>query len=131
MSSKDVLSIAVENSETLEKYNQTINREYISQQDPFFQSVFERAQDVYDYLRVVSNEIVIEEEVLLFNFLYGNNKKVRRISIQLLRGDIDRVELAHLKADKMKELFTAQLLQKDSKIQELKQKDEEITQTLL
>jgi hypothetical protein len=107
MASKDVLSIAVENTETLEKYSRTINPEYISQQDPFFQSVFEGAQDVYEYLRAVGNEIVVEEEALLFSYLYGNNKTTKRISIQLLREDIDRVELAHLKADKMKEHFIA------------------------
>jgi hypothetical protein len=41
MSSEDTLSIAVENTETLEKYSRVINREYISQQDNFFQSIFE------------------------------------------------------------------------------------------
>jgi hypothetical protein len=115
MTSEDVLSIAVENTKTLERYNRTINPEYILQQDHFFQSVFEGAQDVYDDLKAVGNEIVVEEEALLFNYFYGNNKKVRRISIQLLREDIDRVELAHLKADKMKEHFTAQLLQNKSR----------------
>jgi hypothetical protein len=130
MASENMLSVAVENTETLEKYNRTINPEYISQQDPFFQSVLEGAQDVYDYLRALGNEIVVEKEALLFSYRYGNNKKVKRISIQLLREDIDRVELAHLKADKMKEHFTAQLLQKDTEIRELKQKYEEMTQIL-
>jgi hypothetical protein len=41
------------------------------------------------------------------------------------------VELANLKMEKMQEGFTTQLLQKDLEIRELKQKDEEITQTLL
>jgi hypothetical protein len=48
-----------------------------------------------------------------------------------LREANDQVESAHLKADKMREYFTAMLLQKDSEIQELKHKYEEITQTLL
>jgi hypothetical protein len=120
MSAEDVLSIAVENTETLEKYNRVINREYISQQDTFFQANFEEVQDVYDYLNTSFNEIVLEGDILLFNYRYGN--KVKRISIQLLRETIDPVEFAHLKADKMKEHFTALLLQKDIEIAELKQK---------
>jgi hypothetical protein len=128
MAAEDVLSIAVENTETLEKYSRVINREYISQQDIFFQANFEGAQDVCDNLKISFNEIVIEGDTLLFNYMYGNNKKVRIIRIQLLREAIDRAEFAHLKADKMKEHFTAQLLQKDIEIQELKQKYEEIVQ---
>jgi hypothetical protein len=63
--------------------------------------------------------------------MFGNNNRVRRISIQLLREAIDRVEFAHLKADKMREHFTAMLLQKDIEIQELKQKYEEVAETML
>jgi hypothetical protein len=127
MSAEDVLSIAVENTETLEKYSRSINREYISQQDIFFQANFEEVQDVYDYLKISFNEIVIEGDILLFNYRYGNNK-VKRISIQLLRETMDPVEFAHLKADKMKEHFTALLLQKDIEITELKQKYEDMAQ---
>jgi hypothetical protein len=127
MSSEDTLSIAVENTENLEKYNRAINREYISQQDNFFQANFEEAQDVYDYLKISFNEIVIEGDTLFFNYEYGKNK-VKRINIQLLRETIDRVEFAHLKADKMREHFTALLLQKDIEIADLKQKYEEIVQ---
>jgi hypothetical protein len=127
MSAEDVLSIAVENTETLEKYNRVINREYISQQDNFFQANFEGAQYVYDYLKTSFNEIVVEGDTLLFNYEYGKNK-VNRISIQLLREAIDPVEFAHLKADKMKEHFTAQLLQKDIEIAELKQKCQDMIQ---
>jgi hypothetical protein len=125
MSAEDVLSIEVENTETLEKYNRIIDREYISQQDPFFQVNFEEAQYVYDYLKASINEIVVEGDTLLFNYEFGKNR-VRRISIQLLRETIDPVEFAHLKADKMKEHFTALLLQKDIEIAELKQKYEDM-----
>jgi hypothetical protein len=121
MSSEDVLSIAVENTLTLERFSRDINREYISQQDTFFQSVFEGVKDIYEYLRNVVNEIVIEGELLLFDFRYGNNK-VKRIGIQLIREDINEVELANRKMEKMQENFTAQLLQKDIEIKELKQK---------
>jgi hypothetical protein len=127
MSAEDVLSIAVENTETFEKYNRVINREYISQQDPFFQTIFEGAEDVYDFLKASFNEIVVEGDILLFNYRHGNNK-VKRISIQLLREAMDPVEFAHLKADKMKEHFTALLLQKDIEIAELKQKYEDMVQ---
>jgi folate-dependent tRNA-U54 methylase TrmFO/GidA len=123
MSSEDTLSVAVENSHTLQKYSQSINREYISQQDTFFQSVFEEALDIYDYLRTIINEIVIEGELLLFDYRYGKSK-VKRISIQLLKEDIDPVEQAHLRAEKMREHFTAQLFQKDVEIKELQQKYE-------
>jgi hypothetical protein len=91
------------------------------QQDIFFQANFEGAQDVYDYLKISFNEIVVEGDTLFFNYEHGKNR-VRRISIQLLREAMDPIEFAHLKADKMKEHFTALLLQKDSEIQELKQK---------
>jgi hypothetical protein len=121
MSSEDTLSIAVENTETLEKFNRSVDREYVSQQDIFFQANFEGAEDVYDYLKISFNEIVVEGDILFFNYEYGKNK-VKRISIQLLRETIDPVEFAHLKADKMKEHFTALLLQKDIEIEELKQK---------
>jgi FtsZ-binding cell division protein ZapB len=40
------------------------------------------------------------------------------------------VELANLKMEKMQERFTAQLLQKDIEIKELKQKYEEMSQIL-
>jgi hypothetical protein len=69
----------------------------------------------------VINEIVIEGELLLFDYRYGKGK-VKRISIQLLKEDIDPVEQAHLKVEKMREHFTAQLFQKDIEIKELKQK---------
>jgi hypothetical protein len=127
MSAEDVLSIAVENTETFEKYNRVINREYISQQDPFFQGVFEGAEDVYDFLKASFSKILIDGEFLLFDMEYGN-KKIKRISIQLLREAIDPVEFAHLKADKMKEHFTALLLQKDIEIAELKQKYQDMAQ---
>jgi hypothetical protein len=127
MSSEDTLSIAAENTETLEKYNRVIDREYISQQDAFFQANFEEVQDVYDYLKISFNEIVVEGDTLLFNYEYGKNK-IKRISIHLLRETIDPVEFAHLKADKMKEHFTALLLQKDIEIEELKQKYQDMVQ---
>jgi hypothetical protein len=90
MSAEDVLSIAVKNTETLEKYNRAINQEYILQQDTFFQGVFEGAEDVYDYLKTSFNEIVVKGNILLFNYEYGKNK-LRRISIQLLREAIDPI----------------------------------------
>jgi hypothetical protein len=111
MSAEDVLSIAVENTETFEKYSRVINREYISQQDPFFQSIFEGAEDVYDCLKVSFNQILIEGEFLLLDYEHGKNKRIKRISIQLMRETMDPIEFAHLKADKMKEHFTALLLQ--------------------
>jgi hypothetical protein len=40
MSSEDTLSITVENTQTLDRYHRTVDREYISQQDAFFQGVF-------------------------------------------------------------------------------------------
>jgi hypothetical protein len=51
MSPENTLSITIENTDTLERSGQTIDREYISQQDNFFQTVFEGAHDVYDYLK--------------------------------------------------------------------------------
>jgi hypothetical protein len=127
MSAEDTLSIAVENTQTLEKFNRAINREYISQQDTFFQGVFEGAEDVYDCLKASFSQIVIKGEFLIFDMEYGKNKRVKRISIQLLRETMDPIEFAHLKAEKMKEHFTAQLLQKDIEIAELKQKCEDLT----
>jgi hypothetical protein len=127
MSAEDTLSIAVENTETLDRYNRAINCEFISQQDNFFQCVFERAGDVYDCLKASLSQILIEGEFLIFDMEYGKNKRVKRISIQLLRETMDPVEFAHLKADKMKEHFTAQLFQKDIEIAELKQKCEDLT----
>jgi hypothetical protein len=60
MSSEDTLSIAVENTQTLERYNLSIDHDYISQQGIFFQANFEGAQYVYDYLKTSFNEIVVE-----------------------------------------------------------------------
>jgi hypothetical protein len=40
MSSEDVLSIAVDNTQTLERYRRDINQEYIMQQDASFQRIF-------------------------------------------------------------------------------------------
>jgi hypothetical protein len=125
MSSEDVLSIAVDNTRTLERFSRDIDYEYISQQDAFFQTVFEEVSDIYDYLRTVVNEFVVEGELLVFNYRHGNNK-VKKIKIQLIRKDIDRVELANRKIDKMQE----RLLQKDIEIEDLKQKYDEINQIL-
>jgi hypothetical protein len=97
------------------------------QQTNFFQGGFEGGKDVYDFLKVSFSKILIEGEFLLFDMEYGN-KKIKRISIKLLREAIDPIEFAHLKAEKMKEKFTAQLLQKDIEIAELKQKYEDIVQ---
>jgi hypothetical protein len=109
MCSEDMLSIAVENTHSFEKYSRTIDHEYISQQENFFQTVFERVQDIYDYLTASIHEIVIEGEILFFDYEYGKNK-VRRISIQLVKEEVDRVELAHLKVERMEKHFTTQLL---------------------
>jgi hypothetical protein len=68
----------------------------------------------------------MEGDTLLFNYEFSKNR-VKRIRIQLLRETIDPVEFAHLKADKMREHFTALLLQKDIQIQELQQKYEDMT----
>jgi hypothetical protein len=95
MSSEDTLSIAVENTQTLNRYSRAIDREYISQQDTFFQSVFEKAQYVYDYLKTSFNEIIVEGDSLLFNYEIGKNR-FRRISIQLLREAREPAEFAHL-----------------------------------
>jgi hypothetical protein len=45
-----------------------------------------------------------------------------------LREVIDPADFAHLKTEKMKEHFTALLLQKDIEIQELKQKYEDMVE---
>jgi uncharacterized protein YtpQ (UPF0354 family) len=97
MSAEDVLSIAVENTETLERYSRAINREYISQQEPSFQAVFKGASDVYDYLKTSFHKIVVNGDALYFNHDNGNCR-VRRINIQLLREIREPVELEHLKA---------------------------------
>jgi hypothetical protein len=128
MSSEDTLSIVVENTENLEKYSCAINREYILQQEPFFQSIFEGAKDVYDCLKDSFSQILIEGEFILLDYRHEDNNRVRRISIQLFSEATDRIEFSHLNADKMKKHFTAQLLQKDNEIQELKQKYEDIVQ---
>jgi predicted RNase H-like nuclease (RuvC/YqgF family) len=129
MSSEDVLSIAVEKTQTLERFSRGIDQEYISQQDTFFQSVFEGVKEIYDYLKAEINEVVVDGQFLVFNFRYGNNR-VKRIKIQLIREDIDQMELANRKMEKMQERFTTQLLQNDIEIKELKQKYEEVTQIL-
>jgi uncharacterized membrane protein len=129
MSSEEVLSIAVDNTRTLERYSRDIDYEYISQQDTFFQSVFEEVKDIYDYLKSVINEVVVDGQFLVFNYRHGNNR-VKRIKIQLTSEGIDRVELVNRKMEKMQEQLTAQLLQKDIEIKELKQKYEEMTQIL-
>jgi hypothetical protein len=63
------------------------------QQDNFFQSVFEGAHEVYDCLKASINQIVFEGELLSFDYEYGINKKVRRISIQLLKEGAKGIEL--------------------------------------
>jgi hypothetical protein len=78
------------------------------QQDTSFQKIFGSAKDVYDYLRTVINEVVVDENFLVFNYRHRNNR-IKRIKIQLMREDIDRVELANLKMEKMQEPFTTQL----------------------
>jgi hypothetical protein len=108
MSSEDVLSIAIDNTQTLERYSRDINQEYIMQQDTSFQKIFGSAKDVYDYLRTVINEVVVDGNFLVFNYRHRNNR-IKRIKIQLMREDIDRVELANLKMEKMQEPFTTQL----------------------
>jgi hypothetical protein len=129
MSSEDILSIAVDNTRTLERYSRDIDHEYIMQQDASFQRIFEEVKDIYDYLKSVINEVVIDGQFLVFNYRHRNNR-VKRIRIQLIKEDIDRVELTNRKMEKMQELFTAQLLQKDIEIKELKQKYEEMTQII-
>jgi hypothetical protein len=129
MSSEDVLSVAVENTRTLERYSRDINNEYIMQQDASFQRIFREVKDIYDYLRTIVNAIVVDGQFLVFNFRHRNNR-VKRIKIQLIREDIDQMGLANLKMEKMQERLTAQLLQKDIEIKELKQKYEEMTQIL-
>jgi hypothetical protein len=69
------------------------------------------APDVYDYLKASFNQIIVDGDILFFNYEYGKNK-VKRISIQLLRAAINPIEFAHLKVDKMKEHFTTLLIQK-------------------
>jgi peptidoglycan hydrolase CwlO-like protein len=73
------------------------------------------------------NTTVVDGQLLVFNYRHLNNR-VKRIQIQLTKEDIDRVELTNRKMEKMQEQFTAQLLQKDIEIKELKQKYEEMTQ---
>jgi hypothetical protein len=80
MSSEDVLSIAVENTQTLERYSRDINQEYISQQDTFFQEIFEEAKHIYNYLKAVINEVLVDGQFLVFNFRYGIIR-VKRIKI--------------------------------------------------
>jgi uncharacterized membrane protein len=99
------------------------------QQDASFQRIFEEAKDIYDYLKAAISSVVVDGQLLVFNYRHRNNR-VKRIRIQLIREDIDRVELANLKMEKMQERFTAQLLQKDIEIKELKQKYEEMSQIL-
>jgi hypothetical protein len=78
MSSEDVLSIAVEDTQTLERFSRDINQEYIMQQDTSFQRIFEEAKNIYDYLRTVINEVVIDGQFLIFNYRHRNNR-VKRI----------------------------------------------------
>jgi hypothetical protein len=80
MTAEDILSIAVENTETLERYSRDINQEYISQQDTSFQRIFEEPKDVYDYLRTGTNEVVVDGQFLVFNYRHRNNR-VKRIKI--------------------------------------------------
>jgi hypothetical protein len=129
MSSEDVLSVAVENTRTLERYSRDINPEYIMQQDASFQRIFGEVKDIYDYLKAEINEVVVDGQFLVFNYRHRNNR-VKRIRIELIREDIDQMGLANLKMEKMDERLTVQLLQKDIEIKELKQKYEEMTQIL-
>jgi hypothetical protein len=78
MSSEEVLSIAVENTQTLERYSRDISQEYISQQDTSFQKIFEEPKDVIDYLRTGTNEVVVDGQFLVFNYRHRNNR-VKRI----------------------------------------------------
>jgi hypothetical protein len=48
-------AIAVENTQTLERYRRNINQEYISHQDASFQRIFGEAKHIYDYLKAVIN----------------------------------------------------------------------------
>jgi hypothetical protein len=80
MSAEDVLSIAVENTQTLERYSRELSYEYIMQQDTFFQTVFEEAKNIYDYLKAEINEVVVDGQFLVFNYRHDNNR-VKRIRI--------------------------------------------------
>jgi hypothetical protein len=72
----------------LERFSRDIDHEYISQQDAFFQTVFEEIKDIYDYLKTIINEAVVDGQLLVFNYRHGNNR-VKRIRIQLIREDIN------------------------------------------
>jgi hypothetical protein len=84
MSSEDVLSIVVDNNQTLERFSGDINHKYISQQDASFQKIFGESKDVYDYLKAVIGSVVVDGQLLVFNYRHGNNR-VKRIKIQLIR----------------------------------------------
>jgi hypothetical protein len=93
----------------LERYIRDIDHEYILQQDTFFQGIFGEAKDIYDHLKAIVSEVVVDGQFLVFNYRHGNNR-VKRIRIQLIGEGIDRVELANRKMEKMQENFTTQLL---------------------
>jgi hypothetical protein len=50
------------------------------QQDTFFQTVFEEAKNIYDYLKAEINEVLVDGQFLVFNYRHGNNR-VKRIKI--------------------------------------------------
>jgi hypothetical protein len=72
ISADDVLSIAVDNTQTLERYSRDIDQEYISQQDTFFQNVFEKTKDIYDYLKAEINEVV--QPFLLLDYEFNRRQ---------------------------------------------------------
>jgi hypothetical protein len=75
----DPPAIAVENTQTLERYSRDINHEYIMQAASF-QRIFEEAKEIYEYLKVVINEVIVDGQFLVFNFRLRNNR-VKRIRI--------------------------------------------------
>jgi hypothetical protein len=80
MSSEDVLSIAVDNTQTLERYSRDINYEYILQQDTSFQKSFKEAKDTYDRLKTEFNSVVVDGHFLVFNYRYSRSR-VKRVKI--------------------------------------------------
>jgi hypothetical protein len=90
MSSDDILSIAVEDTRTLERYSRGINQEYIMQQDTSFQRIFEEPKDIYDYLKAspslyltvdsikAVDSTAVDREFLVFNYRYSRSR-VKRI----------------------------------------------------